>query len=94
MKVSIVLYIILILLSFGCSKDTIVTSSDSSSGSVSFKIDKRNAPSDVVAVIAYLTRDNFETLISSLNLLSDSTADISFQSIAAGAWHLKGRCNK
>ncbi len=90
MRASIIISIALMLiLTFGCSNDKIVTPSDSSSGSVSFKIDKTNAPSNVVAVIAYLTRDNYETLIGTLNLLSDSTADISFQAIAAGAWHLK-----
>ncbi len=91
MKSSIIIYnILLLLLVVGCSKTNVVSSNtDSSNGSVSFKIDKTNAPADVVAVIAYLSRENYETFTGYLNLLSDSTADISFQSIPIGAWHLK-----
>ncbi len=81
---------LLLLLTSGCSKDTMVSStSNSNIGSISLNIDKQNAPSDVVAVIAYLTRENDETLTGYLNLLSDSTADISFQNVTAGTWHLK-----
>ena len=73
----------------GCSKDNITSTQLDNKGSISLNIDKANAPSDVVAVIAYLTRENYETLSGFLNLLSDSTADISFQSILIGTWHLK-----
>jgi hypothetical protein len=52
------------------------------------QIDKENAPSNVVEVIAYLTRENYDSLSSSLNLLSESSADIIFQNIAVGEWHL------
>ncbi len=91
MKSSIILSIFLMLiLVVGCSKDNVVSSNaDGSHGSISLGIDKANAPSDVVAVIAYLTRENYDTLSGSLNILSDSAADISFQSIPIGKWHLK-----
>ncbi len=91
MKSSIVLsFFLIIVLAVGCSKDNIVSSnSNNSEGSISFSIDKANAPSNVVAVIAYLNRENYETFTGYLNLLSDSTADISFQSIPIGTWHLK-----
>ena len=75
MKFSIVLsYFLMLILAVGCSKNNVVSSDYSNShGSISLNIDKANAPSDVVAVIAYLTRENYETISSSLNLLSDST---------------------
>ncbi len=90
MKNLIVSIIIFLMLFASCSNNNNITSpSDSSSGSVSLSIDKANAPSDVVAVIAYLTREYYETLSGYLNLISDSTADISFQSIPIGTWHIK-----
>ncbi len=56
MKSSIVLsFFLMLILAMGCSKDNIISSNtDNSHGSISFSIDKANAPSDVVAVIAYL----------------------------------------
>ncbi len=91
MKKSIILtFIFTLLLAVGCSKDSLISStSDDTKGSVLLNIDKANAPSDVVALIANLTRENYKTLTGYLNLLSDSSADISFQSISAGTWHLK-----
>ena len=91
MKASIIISVFLtFILLTGCSKDnSISSSSDNSNGSISLNIDKANAPSDVVAVIAYLFRQNFKPLSGYLNLLSDSTADISFGSIPVGKWHLK-----
>ena len=91
MKFSIVLsYFLMLIFAVGCSKNNVVSSDSSNShGSISLNIDKANTPSDVVAVIAYLTRENYETLSGFLNLLSDSSADISFQSIPIGTWHLK-----
>jgi predicted GH43/DUF377 family glycosyl hydrolase len=52
-------------------------------------IDKENAPSDVIEVIAVLSREGVDTLTGSLNLLSGSSAEILFESIPAGTWHLK-----
>ena len=91
MKSSIIIsFFLMLILAVGCSKDNVVSSkSNNSQGSISFSIDKTNAPSNVVEVIAYLTRENYETLSGFLNLLSDSSADISFQSIPIGTWHLK-----
>ena len=40
-------------------------------------------------VKAYLTRENFEPITGTLNLLSDSTADLLLNEIDAGTWHLK-----
>ncbi|MDY0082915.1 MAG: hypothetical protein RBR74_07020 [Ignavibacteriaceae bacterium] len=59
------------------------------SGKLILKIDKQNAPTTVAVVKAYLTRENHDPIIGTLNLLSDSTADILFEQIAAGQWHLK-----
>ncbi len=58
-------------------------------GKVSLRIDKQNAPSGVVLVEAYLTREGYDSLYGALNILSSNSADISFDDVAAGDWHLE-----
>ena len=74
----------------GCNKSTITSPNDKSNttGKLTLQIDKTNAPQNVITVSAYLTRLNYDTLSSSLNLQSDSSADVSIQNIPSGEWHL------
>ncbi len=88
---SILFLLLVVLVTFvGCLKSTITSpnNNSNSTGKVSLKIDKTNAPQNVVSVFAYLTKADADTLIGTLNLRSDSTADISFQNISVGTWHL------
>jgi predicted GH43/DUF377 family glycosyl hydrolase len=75
-----------------CSNED-VTSPDvksNESGKVLLKFDKTTAPLDVVTITAYLTKTTGpDTISGTLNLLSDTTASISFQNIPIGDWHLK-----
>ncbi|MCL5030332.1 MAG: hypothetical protein M1480_15080 [Bacteroidetes bacterium] len=83
------LVIIALLLFSSCSRDTITSPQlNKTSGTVSLKFDKINAPQNVVNIIAYLSRAGYDTLKGNLNLLSDSSADILIQNIPAGQWHL------
>ena len=76
------------ILSLSCSSE-ITNPAKENSGKLLLKIDKQNAPENVVYVKAYLTRENFEPILGTLNLLSDSTADLLLNEIDAGTWHLK-----
>lgn len=71
----------------GCSNE--ITTPSISSGKLLLKIDKLNAPSDVTFVKAYLARENLPPIIGTLNLVTDSTAEILLDQIDAGTWHLK-----
>lgn len=74
----------------GCKSDqTTSPQLNSNTGAVLLKIDRENAPANVVTVAAILSRSGFSTLTSNLNLLSDSTAGITFTGLAIGSWHLK-----
>src|SRR3990172_1728179 len=57
-------------------------------GKVSLRIDKENAPANVVLVEAYLTRAEYDTLYGALNILSTTSADILFDEVQTGTWHL------
>ena len=72
-----------------CSNDVPVSPTETQHGGISLNIDRVHKPDNVVSVTAYLTRENFDTLSGSLDLLSDTTADITFNDVAAGGWHLK-----
>lgn len=79
------------LLIIQCSNE-IPTSNDPINlelGKISLRFDKVNAPSNVVIVEAFLTRVNHDTLYGSLDILSSTSADITFEDVAAGEWHLK-----
>ncbi|MFA6026074.1 MAG: hypothetical protein WC727_06490, partial [Ignavibacteriaceae bacterium] len=74
----------------GC-KEKIVTvevEKNANKGGLLFKIDKENAPKNVVLVEAILSRTDFDTLKASLNLINDTSADLSLNNIPTGTWQL------
>jgi predicted GH43/DUF377 family glycosyl hydrolase len=81
----------LILLFSSCNQEEPTSPNDAQqkSGKLFLKIDKANAPENVVWVEAFLTRQGFDTISTSMNLLSDSTADLLLENIQAGEWHLQ-----
>lgn len=78
-----------LLASCSNEKNSLPVEPDNGVGKVLLKFDKASAPSNVVAIAASMTRSGFETITKELNILSDSTADLSIQNLSAGTWHLK-----
>ncbi len=89
MKYVFLLLVCALVLYNGCIKYTITSPDNNTKGKVSLQIDKTNAPQNVVRVIAYLSRTNYATLSGELNLLDSSSAQITFNDVPAGTWHLK-----
>lgn len=83
--------IVVLGLLFGCKKDsTVVTpTNDALSGSVKMVVDKSTIPQGVVQIVSELTRSGFDKRTGVINILGDSTADISFSNVPIGVWHLK-----
>src|ERR1035437_1212309 len=89
-KTIIVFFLSLFLLLIGCSKNNIIINpSSNSTGGITFKIDPSSVPEGVIVISATLTRTNFTTIRKNLNLLSDTSADVSIPAIQIGTWHLK-----
>jgi hypothetical protein len=89
-KTLVVFYLSLFLLLIGCSKNnTIVNPSSNSTGGITLKIDPSSVPTGVIVISATLSRTNFTTITKNLNLLSDSSADVTIPAIQIGTWHLK-----
>lgn len=83
------IFVLLFAFFQGCSQDNSVEPVKVSDGRVLLKIDRENAPKNVTTLTAYLIRNGYDTLKATLNLLSDSTADLSLQNIPAGSWKLR-----
>ncbi|MDP1994201.1 MAG: hypothetical protein Q8K40_03045, partial [Ignavibacteria bacterium] len=74
----------------GC-KEKIVTvevEKNANKGGLLFKIDKVNAPKNVVMVEAILSRTDFDTVKASLNLVTETSADLALNDIPVGTWKL------
>ena len=74
----------------GCKlEDTVVSpNNQNKTGEMLLKFESSTVPSGIVTVTATLTRQGFNPISGNLNIQNDSTAQITFQSIAAGLWHL------
>ena len=72
-----------------CIQENSVSTDEKSSGNIVLNFDKVNAPSDVVFVEATLTREGYQTISDLMNLLTDSTAELTLMEVHAGTWHLK-----
>ncbi len=92
MKTSILLktFLIFFLILNGCSKESLVgvKKDDTSKGSIELKINKNAAPPEVQQITALLTRQDYDTLRTSIDVNNDSLNIISFQNILIGGWHL------
>lgn len=83
--------VILLLLVTGCSKDLITDngSGDQDTGKMLLKFNKTETPANVVSVTATLTRTGYTPITNTLNIVTDTSAELALQNIAVGLWHLK-----
>lgn len=91
MKSKVILSIIFSMLFFSsCSRDSNLNSPGDTNkmGGLLLKIDKENAPSNVSTVVAKLIRSGFQTITSTMNLQSDSSASLELNNIVIGTWNL------
>jgi predicted GH43/DUF377 family glycosyl hydrolase len=78
----------LLIFTFSCSDKSNPTLTEEY-GKILLKIDKANAPQGISLVRATLSRPGFTNISGTMNILSDSTADLTLNNIQAGLWHLK-----
>ncbi|MGQ9643981.1 MAG: hypothetical protein ACUVT3_09000, partial [Ignavibacterium sp.] len=84
----IIFLFLLSVLAFSCSvQSNLIGNNDS--GKILLEIDRTNAPNGVTLIIATLSREGYSNITSTLNLMSDSTADLQMDNIPAGIWHLQ-----
>jgi predicted GH43/DUF377 family glycosyl hydrolase len=92
-RIFVFLLAVLPLFLNSCSKESVTEPAKETKqtfGSASFRIDKVNAPSNVSTVTAYLSRQDCDTLTRELNIAdSSASAEMLFENIKTGLWHLK-----
>ena len=88
MKTLATYFFVIILLTSGCINEGIVNTNNLEDGSISFSLNKSNAPENVTKIIVYLTRKGFETKVITLSLTDSSSARISIKNLKIGSWHL------
>jgi predicted GH43/DUF377 family glycosyl hydrolase len=90
---SLILIVFSLLFLSSCSKDSstgpVDKPADPALGKVSLRLDKTNAPSNVARVTATLSRAGCDTLTKNLSIFDSSDAEVSFEMIKTGTWHLK-----
>ncbi len=91
MKFKIFFFLIITsLLIASCNKETVLESSDNnSSGDVLLTFNKSSIPSSVVKITASLTREGYSPISRTLEVNSDTTAELTFTEIPIGKWNLK-----
>ncbi len=92
MKRILLLSITSLFLIIGCNEKIVyvpVQPNANGKGKLQLIIDSQNRPENVIEVVAYLTREGYDSLSTSLNLITDTTAEITMNDIDAGTWHLK-----
>ncbi len=92
MKLKILIVFITILFAFyGCSNDAPVQPdiNNQEQGNVTIAIPKTAIPQYVATITAVLTRDGYEPIEESVYVFDGPSADIIFNEIIAGTWHLE-----
>ena len=92
---AISIFLIIMMLFSSCTKNNLVgvTNSNPSNGSITLKINGSTIPSDVQKIIAKLSRTNYDTLKTSIEVISDSLNVLSFEAVPIGKWHLNVDAN-
>jgi len=83
--------ILLFAFYFGCSNNLVspTLSNTSESGKIALKISSDSIPNNVVKVTAILSQSGEDTLTSSIEPISGSSAELNFTNVHVGTWHLK-----
>lgn len=86
---STLIIVLLTSILFGCKSEAPTENQNQGSGGMSLAFNKSEVPSDVALITATLSRDGYSSIIKNLNVLTDTSAEISIPEVLAGAWNLK-----
>ena len=84
------IFIILPIFLMSCSRENLVgvNKDNNLKGSIALKISQNTTPPEIQQINAFLTRQGYDTLRSSLNIHDDSLKVLSFEDIHLGNWYL------
>jgi len=90
-KVLSLILIISFPIYFGCSNNLVSPAYTNSNnfGQVTLKISSDSIPNNIVKVTAILSKSGEDTLTTSVEPISGSSANLNFTNVPVGSWHLK-----
>lgn len=86
---SVILILAFALIVSSCSNIKENPVSGGGEGKVFFKLDKQEVPQAVTLVRLTLTRSGYQTVRAELDLMDDTTAEVTVSGLAEGTWHIK-----
>lgn len=89
-----IFFITILIVAFvfnSCTNENLVgiNTNNSSKGELALKIQATSIPSGVQQIVAELSRSNYDTLSTSIDVAKDSLNELSFNNIPIGQWHLE-----
>ena len=80
-----------VIIFIGCSKTGVNDPEkiETNSGKMLLKFNKTETPENVALITATLSRSGYQNITGNLNILTDTSADLSMSNIPVGMWHLK-----
>ena len=87
----IIIVVLFAVLLFGCKNEspTSTANQNQGSGGMSLAFNKSEIPSNVAVITATLSREGYTSIIKNLNILTDTSAEISIPEVLVGTWNLK-----
>jgi Concanavalin A-like lectin/glucanases superfamily len=87
MKKLLLSFILVFFLQISCQKLTFTPTNQNELGELSFAMSMLNAPEDVVDINGFLTRDSYDTIFFTFNILNEN-ATATVENISPGIWNL------
>lgn len=81
------IYMILTAAFLSCSENANVQSSQEQGG-ISLKFNKSSIPSNITRITVNLTRTDYDPVFAEMNIVTDSSAEVTINDLAIGNWHL------
>lgn len=86
--ISILCFLVLFLY-LACNQTTITSPNiNSPSGEITLKINRSTTPQNVVLITASLTRNGYNSIVDTLNIVTDTSGYLNILSVPVGQWHL------
>lgn len=90
-SIALLVVILFCIILYGCAGDRggLPVEPDGQPGRMLLKFSRTDMPANVAIITASLTRSGFTPVTQAMNVLTDTSADLQINNLAAGLWHLK-----
>jgi len=87
-KLFSLIVLVTVFIHFNCTTDPDLESENIKDGGVSLIIDKSSVPEGINQIVATLSREGYSDIIETMNVLSDTSAEIYLNNVPIGEWNV------